>query len=190
MPRPVATRTTRREKGEGASRGVSYKFLLRWQVILLGFSWCLGTSPTLASAETKKVTGTHGSAVLVARSEIFLASTLLSAQLESRSRSLISQDPDWSRATLFSTTFFDPAMQLERKGYGHMVITHHGGDQTFLQYEVTWKNIGSIEFEWEIRGLFARGTGKFRGISGTWHERGKRTSTGDFGDWEVEYTLP
>ena len=164
--------------------------LLRWPVILVSLGGCLGASSTWASAETKRVTGTHGSVVLVARSELFLASTLLTGQLESRSRGLISQDPDWNGATLFTTTFSDQAMQLERQAPGHMVITHPGGDQTFLQYEIRWKPVGSLEREWQLLGRFVRGTGKFKGITGTWRERGKSTTTGDSGDWETEYTLP
>jgi hypothetical protein len=168
----------------------AFKILLRWPVILVSLGGCLGAWPTWVSAETKRATGTHGSVALVARTEVFLPSTLLTAQLESRSRGLISQDPDWNGATLFTTSFFDQAMQLERQARGHMVITHPGGDQTFLQYEISWKPVGSLELEWQLLGRFVRGTGKFKGITGTWRERGKSTSTGDSGDWETEYTLP
>jgi hypothetical protein len=170
-------------------QGLAVGVLLRWSVILLALACCLGASPTLASAETRKATGTVGSVVLVARTEIFMASVLLSGHLESRSRGLLSQDPDWNHAMLFSTSFMDPAMQLERQARGHMVITHPGGDQMFLQYDATWKNVGPIEIEWQILGRFVRGTGRFKGITGTWRERVKSTSTGDSGDWETEYTL-
>jgi len=148
------------------------------------------TSPTSAYAETKKATGTTESSVVVANTLLFLASTLDTGQLQSRSRNLISQDPDWNQAKIFSTSFWDPAMQLEHRARGHMVITHPGGDQTFLEYEVSWKNAGPIELEWQFRGLFVRGTGKFKGITGTWRERGKSASVGDSGDWETEYSLP
>lgn len=81
-------------------------------------------------------------------------------------------------------------MQIERKSRGHMVIMHPGGDQTFLLYEVTWKNVGSLDLEWQYEGRFLRGTGRFKGITGTGRERGRSTSTGDSGDWETEYSLP
>jgi hypothetical protein len=150
----------------------------------------VATSSTLVCAKAKKTTGTTGSSVVVLNTLMFLASTLDTGQLQSRSRGLISQDPDWNQATVFSTSFWDPAMQLEHRARGHMVITHPGGDQTFLQYEVSWHNVGPIELEWEILGRFVRGTGKFKGITGTWRERGRSTSAGEGGDWETEYTLP
>jgi hypothetical protein len=159
-------------------------------VALFGTFLVLATSPRLAYAEAKRATGTTGSSVVVVNTLIFLASTLDTGQLQSRSRELISQDLDWNHATVFSTSFLDPAMQLEHKARGHMVITHPGGDQTFLQYEVSWKNVGPIELEWQFLGSFVRGTGKFKGISGTWREGGKSTSTGDGGNWETEYNLP
>ena len=158
--------------------------------VILGTFLGVPPSGTLAHAEPRKVTGTTGSSNVVANTLIFLASTLDTGQLQSRSRDLMSQDPDGNRANVFSTSFWDPAMQLERRARGHMVITHPGGDQTFLQYEITWKNLGPTELEWQILGLFVRGTGKFKGITGTWRERGKSTLTGDVGDWETGYSLP
>src|SRR5262245_39211178 len=98
------------------------------------FGTLVGTAAsfTVAHAESKKATGTTEFSVRVAHTEVFLASTLDAGQLESQSRGLVSQDPDWNHATLFSTSFRDPAMQVEHRALGHMVITHPGGDQTFL----------------------------------------------------------
>jgi len=81
-------------------------------------------------------------------------------------------------------------MQLEHRARGHKVITHRGGDQTFLQYEISWKNVGPIELEWQLLGLFVRGTGQFKGITWTWRERGQSTTVGEGGDWEAQYSLP
>jgi len=159
-------------------------------VALLGAFMGGATSPTAAYAEARKVRGTTESSVIVANTLLFLASTLDTGQLQSRSRSAISRDPDWNQAKLFSTSFWDPAMQLEHRARGHMVISHPGGDQTFLEYEVSWKNVGPIEIEWQMLGRFVRGTGKFKGIIGTWRERGTSTSVGESGDWETEYSLP
>jgi hypothetical protein len=54
------------------------------------------SDPRLAYAEVKRATGTTGSSVAVVNTLIFLTSTLDTGQLQSQSRYLISQDPDWN----------------------------------------------------------------------------------------------
>jgi hypothetical protein len=70
------------------------------------------------------------------------------------------------------------------------VITHPGGDQTFLEYTVTLKELGGGDADWRVLAHFVRGTGKFKGIAGILRERGTLRSTGTAIDWEAEYDLP
>jgi len=164
-----------------------------WRVIiwiLVAMSCYLGTSRDPANAEPKKVTGTSEPLVLVARTSIFLASTLDTGLLESNSRGLVSQDPDWNHATVFAVSFTDPAMRQEHQKRGHAVITHPSGDQTFVEYTIMLKELGGGDLDWKVLGHFVRGTGKFKGITGVLRERGRLRSTGMLIDWEAEYNLP
>ena len=52
------------------------------------------------------------------------------------------------------------------------VITHPGGDQTFVESEGSWKMDNSVAgFNWsfELSGRFVGGTGKFERIRALWH---------------------
>jgi hypothetical protein len=80
-------------------------------------------------------------------------------------------------------------MRQEGRSHGHMVIIYPSGDQTFVEYEVRWKPRNATEGEWESTGHFVGGTGRFTGITGTWHARGTSTVIADTGEWEAEYEL-
>jgi hypothetical protein len=146
-----------------------------------------GTSDEEARAQARKVSGKGVGAERVARTELFLAN-MDTGVLESLSRLLSSQDPDWNGARVFSVRFSDPHARRERYVHGHMVVHHPGGDQTFLTYEFRWKPVGA-DADFEMVARFVRGTGKFKGISGSWRERGRSTVTEDTSEWEVEYEL-
>jgi hypothetical protein len=147
--------------------------------------------PDTAQAQSKKVSGKSAQVIRVARTEIFLGNDPGdTGHLESISRVLTSEDGDWNQARVFSTRFSDPHARRERHVRGHMVVTHPNGDQTFLDYEFRWKPVAGGEQDFELNARFIRGTGKFRGISGRWRERGRTTLTSDSSEWEVEYSVP
>jgi hypothetical protein len=101
---------------------------------------CLAGVAGLAHAQAKKATGTSSQVVRVARTELFLGNNPAdTGRLESLSRVLASSDPDWNGARVFSVRFSDPFMRQERQARGHMVVTHPGGDQAFLEYHFRWK---------------------------------------------------
>jgi hypothetical protein len=78
----------------------------------------------------------------------------------------------------------------KRRGFGHAVVTHPEGDQAFLVYEYQWRSLGGADVEFETTGQFLLGTGKFKGIRGTWRERGRYTLTESSSEWTVEYEIP
>jgi hypothetical protein len=146
---------------------------------------------TSAEAETKTASGKSTALVRVARTEIFLAGDPSdTGLLESLMRSLVSEDPDWNQATVFSVRFSDPHGRRERKMQGHMVVTHPNGDQTFLEYDFKWKPSVGGTSDFELLARFVRGTGKFKGITGSWRERGQSTASDDTSAWQVEYSVP
>jgi len=154
-----------------------------------GLCLVFGTSDEEARAQARKVSGRSVGAERVARTELFLANNPMdTGLLESLSRTLTSQDPDWNGARVFSVRFSDPYARQERHVRGHMVVTHPVGDQTFLVYEFKWKSQG-VDSDFELVARFVRGTGKFKGIGGSWRERGRSTMTEDTSEWEIEYEL-
>jgi hypothetical protein len=115
---------------------------------------CLAGVAGLAHAQAKKATGTSSQVVRVARTELLLGNNPAdTGRLESPSRVLASSDPDWNGARVFSVRFSDPFMRQERQARGHMVVTHPGGDQAFLEYHFRWKPSqgGLTEFDLQAR---------------------------------------
>jgi hypothetical protein len=150
---------------------------------------CLAGVAGLAHAQAKKATGTSSQVVRVARTELFLGNNPAdTGRLESLSRVLASSDPDWNGARVFSVRFSDPFMRQERQARGHMVVTHPGGDQAFLEYHFRWKPSQGGVTEFDLQARFVRGTGRFQAITGSWRERGQPSASGDSSAWEVEYT--
>ena len=81
-----------------------------------------------------------------------------------------SSDPDWDKTKVFSANFYiDPTGEGDDyKGW--WVFTHQNGDQTFAQYDGSWKwKLPRDGMKWtaESKGTFTGGTGKFEGIRGT-----------------------
>ena len=133
-----------------------------------------------AYAETKKVTGTLKDTVPLG--------------CGARHSVLSSADPDWNNARFFSAGWrkFKFTKPGHFKGYG--VITHPGGDQTFIQYVIKTvpsdgrRETGGSEWTGETEGFFISGTGKFKGIKARWMSKWKHTVTeGWMVEWGVEY---
>jgi hypothetical protein len=65
--------------------------------------------------------------------------------------------------------------------------------QTFIKYEGSWKWALPREgYKWtsESKGRFTGGTGKFKGIRGTFTSKGKGDGRKDLGsEWQIEYEI-
>ena len=71
------------------------------------------------------------------------------------------------------------------------VITHPNGDQTFFQYKGKREPIGTgpYDYTWKIEGFFIKGTGKFKGITGSVVAKGKTSMAEKTWEWEAEYEI-
>ena len=81
-----------------------------------------------------------------------------------------SSDPDWDKAKLFSANFYINPTGKGDDYNGWWVFTHQNGDQTFAEYDGSWKWKQPKEgMKWtaESKGVFTGGTGKFERIRGT-----------------------
>ena len=90
-------------------------------------------------------------------------------------------------APLFWILYDESAKEWGRRGYG--VITHPGGDQTFIKFASRLTSeTGVIEVTGEHEGFFIGGTGKFKDIKARWLLKWKRTAAGEgTAEWKVEY---
>jgi hypothetical protein len=72
-----------------------------------------------------------------------------------------------------------------------LVNTHPNGDQTFFQYTERREPIGTgpYDYTWKIEGFFIKGTGKFKGITGSVVAKGKTTMAEKTWKWEAEYEI-
>ena len=111
---------------------------------------------------------------------------------------LNSTDPAWNNATLYEVTVqIDPAPGLVGDVRIYSVITHPGGDQSFIETQGSWKGDDSVPgYTWSYEtknGMFVGGTGKFEGISAIWKSKLRGLSYGSaplkkaIGEWEVQY---
>jgi hypothetical protein len=164
---------------------------VRLWLILVALGLAAWGDEARAQVSATRASGRSTDVVQVARTELFLGNNPAdTGRLESLSRTLTSENPDWNQARVFSVRFADPYMRSERQMRGHMVVTHPGGDQTFLEYEFKWKPAVDGVSDFEMMARFLRGTGRFKGISGTWRERGQASVAADTSEWHVEYTVP
>ena len=148
-----------------------------------------------AFAERKQISGT-GVGTVLGETGIEIPVGDMNSQVGNL-RSLIwvysSTHPDWNNARA-STVVFTNVMTKSLKGF--TVVTHPGGDQTFLEFEGTWEQEPGVVFTDQRKGRFLGGTGKFKGITGRWTStiRGggfdptvdtvKRTA-----EWKAEYEI-
>ena len=99
---------------------------------------------------------------------------------------LKSADPDWNNARYFNIVYDESVKELTQKGYG--VITHPGGDQTFIEFVGKVTSRSAADAAGENKGFFIGGTGKFKGIRARWKAKWAETMTeGLSAEWEVEY---
>lgn len=142
-----------------------------------------------AYAEMKKVSGTSKTIACLARTrpEIAVADCHFWVSLDVYHSVLSSADPDWNNARFFYIEYNESTKEWGDRGYG--VITHPGGDQTFIKFmgrDISETAGSETAGEWE--GFFIGGTGKFKDIKARWLLKWKWTVTeGTMGEWEVEY---
>ena len=144
-----------------------------------------------AYAEMKKVSGTYEQiAKLIDGRTIHGQTTVLIANYRFM---YSSSDPDWDKATTFDLRYYvNPTFQEDKYG-GYAATTHPNGDQTFTEFNGTWKWVLPRDgFKWTTlyEGIFTGGTGKFKGIKGTITIKGKgETQMIHTGEWEVLYEI-
>ncbi len=138
-----------------------------------------------AYAEMKKVSGTSKTIVRLALNRIPVADTTVKGYLVVYHTVLSSANPDWNNAPFFYIEYDESTKEWGERGYG--VITHPGGDQTFIKF-VGRRSAAGSESTGEWEGLFIGGTGKFKDIKARWLLKWKKTTTkGLMVEWEVEY---
>ena len=144
-----------------------------------------------AYAEMKKVSGTSTQISKLSADQILHDQTKV--RFVNNLHLFNSTDADWDKAKVFSAYFYiNPTRQGDDYN-GCFAITHANGDQTFIEYEGSWKWVLPRDgYRWtsETKGRFTGGTGKFEGISGTWASKGKGDGQKDLGgEWEIEYEI-
>ena len=138
-----------------------------------------------AYAEMKKVSGTFKGTVKLAETQIAIADITQKGPLDVFHTVLSSADPDWNNAPFFYIRYAEPTKEWGRKGYG--VITHPGGDQTFIKFVSRQLSASGSASTGEWEGFFIGGTGKFKDIRARWLLKWKFTTTEATTEWEVEY---
>ena len=142
-------------------------------------------------AEMKKVSGTSE----ILKRLVSLESDLkeVRVRLTNRLHLYSSADPDWDKARVFSMYFYINPVPDEDFYKGCLAITHQNGDQTFVEYDGSWKwTVPKDHVNWtaESKGYFIGGTGKFDGIKGTITIKvvGKSSRLVS-SEWDAEYEI-
>jgi hypothetical protein len=170
----------------------------RWSIVslLVIVAWLLVSllQSHDAFAESKKVSGTRKVVTELARSGLDITlgdASYFVGFLTNRLWVYSSTDPAWNNATAYSVVFSEQAIRAFK---GFIVVTHPGGDQTFLEIEGTWEEtgfpkgqVGGYAGQWE--GRFLGGTGTFKGIRGRLTATWKLSTKGVTGEWEAEYEI-
>ena len=104
-----------------------------------------------------------------------------------------SAEPDWNNAKVFNACYYVDSTHQGDDYDGCLVIMHPNGDQTFMQYEGSWNWVLPRKgYQWisDTKGRFTGGTGKFKGIRGSFKYKGKGDGKKDLGgEWVVEYEI-
>ena len=195
MPIRMATRIPghpRKEKSVMSSiikrkrrMGISHRFLV---VFFLTVAWLtvLLIQGQEAYGETKKISGTSKTIARLAQTPIAIADSPAKGLLIVFHSVLSSADPDWNDARFFYVEYAESMKEWGDRGYG--VITHPGGDQTFIEFVGKLTSTAGSESTGEWEGVFIGGTGKFKDIKARWLLKWKRIMTeGRVSEWEVEY---
>jgi len=144
-----------------------------------------------AYAEKKKVSGTSKLVMQPAtliKSELFPSNCNSTVGVEGRLYVLNSTDPAWNNASLFCIFVTVEPIRDKNDYKSYAVITHPGGDQTFIESDGSWERKGGLNWAFESYGRFVGGTGEFEWINALWKYKGKGgVHSMIIGEWEVEY---
>jgi len=138
-------------------------------------------------AESNKVSGTTKSITRLTQEIIRLPDMVSRIEFTISHWVLSSTDPDWDNAHGFYVTYNHPTKLRIFKGY--IAITHPGGDQTFFKWEGKYEPLGGGDSLTETKGRYIGGTGKFKGITGSWTTKLKSQAEGRTAEWETEYEV-
>jgi len=137
-------------------------------------------------AEMKKVSGTSGAIVKLAQNYIALSDVPVKGFMRVYHSVLSSADPHWNNANFFYIEYAESIKEWSHRGYG--VITHPGGDQSFIKFVSKDVSVSGAESTREWDGSFIGGTGKFKDIRARWLLKLKFTmAKGGTAEWKVEY---
>jgi len=144
-----------------------------------------------AYAEKKKVSGTSKLATTpcpLIKADLFPSNCNSTVRVEGRLYVLSSTDPAWNNASFFYVFVTVEPIRDKNDYKSYAVITHPGGDQTFIESDGSWERKGDWNWAFESYGRFVGGTGEFEHIRALWKFKGKgRFHTKVIGEWEVEY---
>ena len=146
-------------------------------------------------AEMKKISGTAEQVSMLIADENYYDQTRV--RFLNRLYMYSSGDPDWEKAKSFTVYYYINPTRQGDDFRGCTAITHPNGDQTFIKYDGSWKwvlprdaGLGWYRWTSEIKGQFTGGTGKYKGIRGTYSSKGKGNGQDNLtGEWEVEYEI-
>ena len=142
-------------------------------------------------AEMKKVSGTSKQITKLIAKETYFDQTKI--RFINNLNVWSSANPDWDNAKTFTAYFYINPTRQGDDYKGCTAITHPNGDQTFFEYDGSWKGVLPRDgFRWtsETNGILTGGTGKFKGIRGTFISNGKGDGRTDLGgEWEIKYEI-
>lgn len=140
-----------------------------------------------AYAEGKKVSGSAKSVTPMSLDRIPLPDKITCTDLRIEHWVLSSADRDWNNAHVFYVRYDHPTKFRVIRGYS--AITHPGGDQTFIKYEAKVEVTGAGGYNLEAKGRYIAGTGRFKGITGSWTATQEYTQAGILAEWDTEYEI-
>ncbi len=168
--------------------------IINWGLTSIFITICLLLSLIQSQevyAEMKKVSGTWKQVKMLLGSDTLYGKTMVN--FVNRLYVNSSADADWDKAKSFDVNYTINRTFQGDDFSGCTAITHPNGDQTFIQYDGSWKFVLPRDgFKWtsESKGKFTGGTGKFEGIWGTYTSKIKGDGQGNrTGEWEAEYEI-
>lgn len=145
-----------------------------------------------AYAEMKKVTGTSKVVSTLLDFETSRFQEDVRVQYTNRLNEWSSADPTWNKGKVFTVYFFINPTRLGDDFMGSLAFTDPNGDQAFVQYVGSWKyDSPSTDLHWnaEEKGTFIGGTGKFKGVKGSYKAKTKGTGAKRSIEWEINYEI-
>ena len=159
-------------------------------IIVICFLFSLFQSQE-AYAEKKKVTGTSKRVDRLLDTSTLYDQTKV--ELVNNLNVFSSADPDWDKAIFYEVLYYvNPAFPPKGDEYrGCGSISLPNGDNAFIKHSGSWQFVvpkDGNRWTGEFSGRFTGGTGKLKGIRGTFKIKGKGDGFKNVtGEWDVEY---